>query len=336
MQEGARRKSIRVLAVLLCIFTTAFIGCGVYIYLRVSKIWEKPEFNIGVEEYQLDPEASGLSEVNYKGGTAQDIEKGEGITDVLLIGVDNRQSGKFSGLSDVMIYLRVDSKKGTIKLASFMRDTLVPIPGYKTKKLNVAFSHGGIDLALETFKENFGLMPDHYIIVNFYGMEDIINSLGGVDIKLKSNELDSLNNSIIEINNLSSGKGASLINSSGMHHLNGRQAVAYMRIRHPGGDQGRIARQQTVLSELFKKAKDISLSQIPGMVDTMVQYVRTNIGIGEMVNIAKTIKGLEGTELQKFRYPDDFEIGYYKGAGSIVQPKDFDTDMNKLKDFLEN
>ena len=71
-----------------------------------------------------------------------------------------------------------------------------------------------------------------------------------------------------------------------MQHLNGRQAVAYMRIRKIDSDAGRIGRQQKVLSALFKKAKNISIGQIPGMIDVLGQYVRTDIPIGDLLDIA--------------------------------------------------
>jgi LCP family protein required for cell wall assembly len=335
MQKTSRRPA-KILAIILCVLVVLLIVCGVVIWLGVSKIWEKPDVepNTG-EEYEADPEASGLPEVTYVGGEVEQIEKIEGVVDILLIGVDDRRVGKFSGRSDVMIYLRIDNNNNSLKLASFMRDTLVPIEGHSKNKLNTAFSYDGIDLTKKTFKANFGMAPDYYIIVNFFGMEDIINGLGGVDIDIKSNELESMNSSIKEINGIDKGKDSDTIKSAGRQHLNGRQAVAYMRTRHPGGDQGRIERQQTVLSALFKKAKDVSLGQLPGLAGAMIQYVRTDIPLDKMIDIAGAIKGMEGEELNKFRYPDEYKGGSYKKM-SIVQPKVFEEEIKKLHDFLNN
>lgn len=329
-----KKKPVKTLTIVICVLAVLLIGTGVYIWTNISQIWGKPDVEAG-DEYETDPDASGLPDASYHGGTAPELQKNAGVTDILLIGVDNRQSGEFSGRSDVMIYLRVDKNNGSIKLASFMRDTLVPIDGHGKNKLNAAYSFGGIDLAKKTFKENFGLVPDYYIIVNFYGMEDIVEGLGGVDINIEKDELEWLNININEINNEDGGKDAENINKAGERHLNGRQAVAYMRIRHPGGDNGRIERQQTVLSALFKKAQDVGMSEVPGLIDSMVKYVRTDILLDKMLDIANTVKGMEDTELKKFMYPDDFEIGGYKGM-SIVQPKNFDTAIKSLQDFLKN
>lgn len=330
-----KRKPVRVLSIILVILVLLLVACGVFIFLSVSKIWEKPGVEKNGVEYETDPEASGLPEVTYQGGEVSEIEKDESVMDILLIGVDDRRIGKFAGRSDVMMYLRIDKKQNSLKLASFMRDTLVPIKGHGKNKLNAAFSFEGIDLAMQTVKENFGLVPDHYIIVNFFGMEDIINGLGGVDIDLNKNELENLNTSIREINNIDKGSVSEKVNSAGKQHLNGRQAVAYMRIRHPGGDDGRIKRQQNVLTALFKKAKGVSLGQIPGLAGAMIEFVRTDMPLDKMIDIAGAIKGMEDGELNKFRYPDDYKNGGYKGM-SIVQPKDFEKEIQKLHDFLKN
>jgi LCP family protein required for cell wall assembly len=329
-----RKKVLRILLISLGVLALAFIGCIVLIYTNISKIWEKPIVDsIAAAAAELDPEISGLP--SYHIGEVKPVEQTEGTMDILLIGVDNRRS-EFTGLSDVMILLRVDKDKNVIKLASFMRDTYVPIDGHNTNKLNTAFSMGSIELTEKTFEQNFGITPDHYIIINFYGMEDIIEAFKGVDVNInKGQELEWLNININEINKEDSKHTAKNINKSGEHHLNGRQAVAYMRIRHPDFDAGRIERQHTVLSQLFSKAQNLGIGDLAALVDASYQYVRTDIPLGEILDIAKTVKGITGG-LKTFRYPEDYDNPTIEGAGSIVLPKDFETEMKKLKDFLEN
>lgn len=330
-----KNKKVRALLITFCILLTAVVGVGIFAYANISKIWGDLGFNkdeVVIED--VDENVDNLPEVTNKGGDVTTIEKPDDSIDIMLIGVDNRKSGKFTGLSDVMIYLRVNTETKSIKMASFMRDTLVEIEGHGNKKLNSAYSYGSIDLMYDTYKNNFGLVPDRYMVVNFYGMEDIINALGGVTVTIESSEeLKYVNTSIKEVNNLDPKNKVSLISKKGTHVLNGRQAVAYMRTRHPGGDAARIRRQQTVLNELFNEAKSIGMGEIPGMVGALAEYVRTDIPLGEMVDIAKS---LQGADLQKFRYPEEYENGYAKGAGSIVQPKDFDNEYKKLTDFLGN
>ena len=319
-RSGNAFKALLVIFIILVVALIVLVGFYVF---KFMKIGEKG-FDLGevTDEFQTDENAQGLPSANEQGGTVTELGKAEGEIDILMIGVDNREN-KFTGRSDVMMYLRVNTEKKTIRLVSFMRDTLVKIDGHNKNRLNTAYYFGGLELMYSTFNDRFGLAPDYYIVVNFYGMEDIINAMGGVDVELDSDELEWLNININEINGEDSSGKVANINRSGMQHLNGRQAVAYMRIRHPGGDAGRIARQQTVMYKLFEKAQDISIGQIPTLIETMSDYVRTDLSIDTMIDLAKSIRGMGGDDLATARYPDAFENVNYNGA-SVVQPKDFD------------
>lgn len=336
-KKAPKRKGVRALFAVFIVLMVALVGCGVALYFNVSKIWSGLDAGdtIALEDEGAD-DVEGLPEVTFDAGEATDIVKAKGETDILLIGVDNRDSGKFSGRSDVMMYLRVNPDKGTIKLVSFMRDTLVSIDGHGKNKLNTAFGFGSISLAKRTYYQSFGLNPDYYMVVNFFGMEDIINALGGVEIDIQKNEIENLNLCIDGINSLDPSNKAKNIKKAGVQHLTGRQAVSYMRVRHPGTDTGRIQRQQNVLHALFKEMKNVSAGEIPGLVNAMVKYVRTDMPLGTMVNLATTVKGMQGSsDLEMFRYPQDFKNGNYNGM-SIVQPASVDKELKKLSDFLEN
>jgi len=109
-----------------------------------------------------------------------------------------------------------------------------------------------------------------------------------------------------------------------------------MRIRHTGdGDAERIQRQQAVLSELFKKINNISLDKVTGLISTCVEFVRTDIPLTNMMDLAKAVKGMSISELQTFRYPEEYKVRSYKDM-SVVVPKDNDAEIAKLQDFLEN
>jgi LCP family protein required for cell wall assembly len=254
-------------------------------------------------------------------------------TDILMIGVDDRDPGKFTGKADVMMYMRVNSEEKTIKAALLMRDTLVDIEGHGKGKLNTAYSFGGTDLVCSTLENNFGLKPDYYMVVNFYGMEDIVDALGGVDVSVETDELEWLNININEINNLDSSGLAGNISEPGDNHLNGRQTVAYMRIRHPGGDAGRIERQQTVMNALFAETRNVSADEIPEILRALSQYVRTDMPLESIIKLGAAIQGISGDGLQTFRYPENYENSSYNGS-SVVTPEDFDTEYAKLCDFL--
>ena len=346
-KKKKRSPKFKAMLAIFIILIILLLGFGTYLLLdyfnigALSKIWgdlgfDESEIEV---EYETDPGAEDLEQVDFVGGEVEEISKDKNVTDILLIGVDNRNGSKFTGRSDVLIVLRIDKTSGEVKLASFMRDTLVEIEGHDKNRINTAYNFGSIELAYNTMQRSFGIKPDYYMVVNFFGMEDIINSLDGVDVNIESKEIEYLNWSIDEINGIDSSGKASHVKSSGMQHLNGRQAVAYMRIRKVGlnglnGDAARVSRQQIVLTALFNKAKSMSVGQLPDLIETLSQYVRTDIPLTKMIDIGTDILGMQSADLQKFTYPNKYDIGRYKEM-SIVQPADFEEEMMKLKDFLE-
>ena len=330
-----RKKALKITIIILCVLLLLLAGLGVFIWINYEKITGDLGFDPDhVEEEESIGETGNYPEVTYSGDDVSEMTKSENVIDILLIGVDNRDPSKFTGLSDGIMFLRIDQKKGTLKLVSVMRDTLVPIEGHKYNKINAAFNYGGIDLTKKTLKSSLGLSADYFVVINFYGMEDLIDALGGVDIKLSSEEVLHMNGSIKEINDIDPDHTAPFVKGAGVRHLTGRQAVAYMRIRKVGTDTQRIERQQKVISELFSQAKSLGIGQLPGLISAMSRCVRTDIKPADkMLDIATTVIGLDVKEIKTYRYPDEYEFGSYKSM-DIVQPKDFETEINKLHDFL--
>lgn len=334
-ESRVKNRTMKILLIIFCVLLALLIGFGIFIWVNYQKITGDLGFDPNdIKEEEPNEETGNYPEVTYSGGDVSELIKSKDVTDILLIGVDNREPTKFTGLSDVLMYLRIDPKKGSIKLASIMRDTLVPIEGHKYNKINAAFNFGGIDLTKKTLKQSFGLSPDYYVVINFYGMEDLIDALGGVDIELTKEEVLNMNGSIQEINEIDPKHKTPLVNGPGVQHLTGRQAVGYMRIRKVGTDTKRIERQQRVISELFSQAKKMGIGQLPGLISALSGCVRTDIKPADkMLDIATTIIGLDTKEIKKFRYPEEYEYGSYKSM-DIVQPKDFKKEIKKLQDFL--
>ena len=177
-KKGKRSTRFKVVLSIFIILLVVLIGVGLYFIIDISKIWGDLGFNKDDVTYDIvgDENIEGLEEVDFVGGDAQLIGKEDGILDILLVGVDSRNSERFTGRSDVLMVLRIDTNTKEIKLASFMRDTLVQIDGHDKNRINTAYHFGSIELAFDTMEQNFGILPEYYVVVNFYGMEDIINA----------------------------------------------------------------------------------------------------------------------------------------------------------------
>ena len=115
--------------------------------------------------------------------------QGDHIINILLIGQD-RRPGEGRARSDAMVLYTFNLKNGTLTMTSFLRDLYVKIPGYKDNRMNAAYALGGMRLLDDTLEQNFGVVVDGNVEVDFAKFETIINMLGGVDIKLTSAEAD--------------------------------------------------------------------------------------------------------------------------------------------------
>lgn len=227
-----------------------------------------------------------------------DIEKIEkiedNITNIALFGIDTRDINSFSGNSDSIMILSINESTGDIKIISVMRDSLVKIPGMQENKINAAYAYGGPVLAIKTLNENFGLDIKEYATVNFFGMEDIINAVGGLEIDVQQHELNCERglNPLIEEQSRHRGVKPQYVAKAGRQTLNGMQAVAWARIRYAAtaagvsDDYGRTDRQRYVMEQLLNKALATDYSQYPKLVKALLPYMQTSLSFSEIIELS--------------------------------------------------
>ena len=171
-------------------------------------------------------------------------------SNVLVLGSDERpkdskEPGAQSGAarSDSIIVMHVGF--GSVRKISILRDSRADIPGAATQKINAAYALGGAPLTIKTVERFLGngLKINHIILVSFTNFPDLIDALGGVDVKLKT---------CIHSNSFS-GQRVNL--SRGEHHLSGQEALNLSRVRKNScapteDDRARAARQQQVIAAM--------------------------------------------------------------------------------------
>lgn len=310
-----------------CMITATSLVLVVAIAVGVLRI----VFNYNYNNITKNPEDLGFeSVINDK------------IVNIALFGIDTRDPKSFKGLSDSIMILSLNTETKKVKLMSVMRDTLVPIT-YNGKttyaKINSAYTRGGPELAIKTLNTIFKLDISEYATVNFYGMSDIIEAVGGIDVELAKGELDvfgyengakvnwGLNGCIAEI---CSHKGLNAeqyyIKEAGVHHLNGVQAVAYARIRHAANiegtndDYGRTDRQRYVMEQLFNKAIKLGKSQYVKLAKSLMPCSETSLSYSEILSLAVNIL-LQSPTFEQTRIPDfsyQMPSKSISGVGSCV------------------
>ncbi len=168
------------------------------------------------------------------------------------------------------------------------RDTLVEIPGVGEGKINAAFATGGPELTVETLEDLTSLPIDNYVVVNFGGVKDIVDAMGGITL-----EVDQPIRVGIE--------GRSVSIPAGTRELDGLEALAYVRYRGgPTADIGRIGRQQKFLRQLAREATSpANLPRLPATARAVWSNIDTNMNPLEAGRFAirTRISGIEETEL---------------------------------------
>ena len=258
------------------------------------------------------------------------------ITNILLVGVDSRSSGSFSGLSDTMMVLTIDTARQEMRMTSLMRDVFLKIPRDPnpfSQKLNAAYSTGGIELLQKTLRERFALKIDEYVIINFAGMQAVVDKMGGLPLSItaaESREIPGVTNFAGDPRTIT---------------LTGAQTLAYARTRNfADGDFGRTGRQQQVITAILDRAKSLGMNAVREMLTELGKHVKTNISQSKMVGYAvKALADYKDYGMETgYRVPQDDNYYFDRiptGGGltmSVIQIDDWNLAVSDLKRYVYN
>lgn len=216
------------------------------------------------------------------------------VLNVLLIGEDTRGDeildDETRADAAIIASVNIDTKK--ITLTSILRDTYSYWETEKGDeqtaqfgKINGAMSTGDINSYINCVESLYKIDIDNYVIVNFDSFESIIDTLGGVTLELTDAEINEINNHKKRYGDVKIEK--TYEGTHGKIKLNGKQALAYCRIRKLDSDNKRADRQKTCLIEVFNQVQDASTVKLLKVVNTLIPYVKTGFSKNEIIKIAK-------------------------------------------------
>jgi LCP family protein required for cell wall assembly len=185
-------------------------------------------------------------------------------TNILLLGTDDSPERGSVGRTDTIILGTVVPLKPYVGMLSIPRDLWVSIPNVGEQRINTAYFFAeanqpgsGAGAALQTIRDNFGISVHYYAVIHMLGLTSVVDTLGGVDI------------------NLESPLGGFPV---GPQHLNGSEALAFVRERSSSDDFSRMVRTQILLSAVLKKCLyPANWLSLPRLVVSLTQVVETNI-----------------------------------------------------------
>jgi LCP family protein required for cell wall assembly len=242
-------------------------------------------------------------------------------TTVLLAGVDDDETR-----TDTIMLACLNSVTNDINLISIPRDTLIKLTpeGYleiqehssgklsKELKVNAIHSKAGKEFGMEALRNELerqlDIDIDYYAKVNCEAFRYIVDSIGGIEFNVEKRLYysDPTQNLYIDL-------------KPGLQHLDGDKAEQLVRCRYSYARQDleRVEVQQKFLKEFFKKALSTdTIMSNPGVyLNTIINYVTTDMGITDMIKYAKYAKNISVENTQGYTLPGEPEtidgISYY-------------------------
>lgn len=221
---------------------------------------------------------------------------------VLLMGVDSEEegieSGSFNG--DSLIVITFNPKNLTTTMLSIPRDSYVPISCFANKKKN-KITHAawrGEECMQKTIEDFLDIDIDYYVKINFKGVVKLVDTLGGVEVDVPYNLCEQDSNRWWGDNTVYIEKGHQT--------LNGEQALAFSRNRHPNPDHCsakwtnynsndfiRGQNQQEVIKALLNKLKTTKdLDTVYKLLDTISTNMNTNMSTDQILSLYNIFKDI--------------------------------------------
>lgn len=262
--------------------------------------------------------------------TSSELKSEAGIKNILLLGVDARPDEKESASrSDTMMLITVDTKHRCIKSVSFLRDTWVYIPAIDDEqRLNAACTYDGYDGVVDTIEYNFGVDIDGYVVAGFDMFEVLVDSIGGVEIEVSEAEAK-------EVTKHPKRYGGVEL-EAGKQKLNGKQALAYCRIRKIDSDFMRTKRQREVIQSVIKGAKSGNPLALVKMANGSAGYIETNLSKSEIKLLALRAGVSITGDMVEGKVPFDGTWDYANKRGNSVIAINVEKNKEKLIDFIYN
>ena len=240
----------------------------------------------------------GLDEDSRPAPATPAREAGDDPVTFLLVGSDTRgetlEGDDPGGRSDAIMLARFSADRRHAQLISIPRDSWVDIPGHGKNKINASYAFGGPTLLIQTVEQLTQVRIDHYVAIDFDGIIQVTDDLGGVDVVVAEET-----------------RNGPYTFPAGVNHLNGEQARWYLGQRYglPGGDFDRVKRQQQYLRAMFGKLFSSDTFTDPGRLDSAMLAVTSavsiddSLGNGDLLALAYSMRNVTPENVDFFTAP---------------------------------
>ena len=223
---------------------------------------------------------------------------------VLIMGVDSEKDGltanqAFNGDTLIMVTFNPDTLTAT--MFSIPRDLYVPISCNHNRynKINSSAAYGS-SCVIGTVEQLTGIKIDFYVKINFKGVVDLVNVLGGVTVDVEEPDFNwnagiNCNSRFCEQNSNREFGDQMIYLDPGVQTLDGEQALAYARCRHlyALSDIARNQHQQAIIEAMIQKLKTLrSLGDFEKVLQTVSKNIETNMTTEQILSFYNVGKNM--------------------------------------------
>jgi LCP family protein required for cell wall assembly len=255
---------------------------------------------------------------------------------VLIMGTDARSPDEWAWRPDVLMIAAVNPKTKSILLVSVPRDSYVQIANTNGKKdkINSAAVWGHlkkkdeVENVRQTVETLFHIPIDEYARINFQGFTDLVDELGGVDVNIQF------------AFHMAAIGGDEIYFKPGPAHLNGKEALAYVRMRHqdPHNDAGRNERQHEVIAKLVDKLfTPKGIAKFPELAKALGRNFEFSFDLSEtpvLADLYGEAKNNVHTEVIHY-VPDRVKVGSHWADIVRIPPQELERISRLLQQQLE-
>ncbi|PNZ70018.1 LytR family transcriptional regulator [Staphylococcus croceilyticus] len=248
--------AFKIFITILIVLIVLIVAAGIFVFAKLHSLNNSINHPLNRDHSQLRHKS---------------VKDGDPMT-VVLYGIDDdseRHQENLGQRSDSIVLMSINPKDKKTVMVSVPRDTRTEIVGHNsTEKLNHAYAYGGPKMAVNSLEKLMDVPVDHYIAINMDGVKTVIDELNGVDI---------VSNATFTTKSMTPFH----FDKGQKYHMDGKQALAYMRSRKEdgaGGDEGRQLRQQQVITAVAKEAFSInSITRLDGIFRAAQDNLRTDL-----------------------------------------------------------
>jgi LCP family protein required for cell wall assembly len=320
---------VGIMALLIC----ATAGAGYLYYRHLNGNLTKADLNLG--NNRLDDKEANAA--------------GQKPLDILLLGSDSRKGGENQSLggardtagrpelADVQMLLHVSADRSNMSVVSVPRDTMVTIPECEdpesgrtypkttTNSINTSIQHGGPGCSVATWEELTGVPIDHFMMIDFAGVVDMADAVGGVPVCVDNNIAD---------------KKSGLRLAKGESVVKGERALQWLRTRHgfeDGSDIGRTHAQHQYMNSMVRQLKAGTKLTDPGkmrgLAEAATEALTVDEGLGSLDKLYRLGNDLKQVPTKRITMTTMPYVYSPEAPGRVLpKPRDADVIWKLLRD----